>query len=245
MYSGFVYKWTNLVNGKKYIGSHKGSIDDGYLGSGKVFKQAIKKYGLNNFKRDIICLIFEEDDILLIEDIILKELNCGTDPSYYNLISAAKGGSGFTTLESAAKARATNISRGSYKKISERMKENNPNKDGKANKKRIKKYGNVFKRKTPVTDIEKKNISRRMKENNPNKSTLPWKSHQATEASLLVWKNADNYYSWWIENKDKSYHVMAKTFGYSNWLISHVNMIKKFRSGWNPHNDKDWIEFKK
>lgn len=29
----FIYLWTNKKNGKKYIGSHKGTPSDGYVGS--------------------------------------------------------------------------------------------------------------------------------------------------------------------------------------------------------------------
>lgn len=51
-----VYKTTNLVNGKIYIGQHQTyDLNDGYLGSGKLLKQAIKKYGEQNFKREILC----------------------------------------------------------------------------------------------------------------------------------------------------------------------------------------------
>ena len=41
----FIYRTTNLINGKYYIGQHHTEdLNDGYLGSGRVFIQAIKKY---------------------------------------------------------------------------------------------------------------------------------------------------------------------------------------------------------
>lgn len=50
-----VYKTTNLVNGKFYIGVHStNKIEDGYLGSGRIFKRALKKYGLESFFREIL-----------------------------------------------------------------------------------------------------------------------------------------------------------------------------------------------
>jgi hypothetical protein len=48
-----IYKITNLVNGKIYIGQHSKN-NKNYLGSGKILKQAIKKYGKENFNKDII-----------------------------------------------------------------------------------------------------------------------------------------------------------------------------------------------
>jgi len=49
----FIYKTTNLVNGKIYIGQHIGTKPS-YIGSGMLLKAAIKKYGRENFKREII-----------------------------------------------------------------------------------------------------------------------------------------------------------------------------------------------
>lgn len=48
-----IYKTTNLINNKTYIGQHNGKISN-YLGSGKLLKQAIKKYGKENFDKYIL-----------------------------------------------------------------------------------------------------------------------------------------------------------------------------------------------
>lgn len=38
----------------KYIGKHYGELDDSYLGSGKILKRAIDKYGKENFTKSIL-----------------------------------------------------------------------------------------------------------------------------------------------------------------------------------------------
>lgn len=51
----YLYKITNQVNGKIYVGVHKTrDMNDGYMGSGKVILAAIKKHGIENFKKDIL-----------------------------------------------------------------------------------------------------------------------------------------------------------------------------------------------
>ena len=48
-----IYKTTNLINGKIYIGKDSKN-DPNYFGSGLLLRQSIKKYGKKNFKKEII-----------------------------------------------------------------------------------------------------------------------------------------------------------------------------------------------
>jgi group I intron endonuclease len=85
---GFVYQWTNLINGKMYIGSHNGRKKH-YRGSRLAFRNAIKKYGIENFVRDIL---YEGPDFRKIEEEILTNVDAASSPMYYNMKNEALGG---------------------------------------------------------------------------------------------------------------------------------------------------------
>jgi group I intron endonuclease len=57
-----IYKITNLINDKIYIGKQK-SNNENYYGSGVLIKRAIKKYGIEKFKKDIIEECFDYDTL--------------------------------------------------------------------------------------------------------------------------------------------------------------------------------------
>jgi group I intron endonuclease len=51
----YLYKTTNLKNGKFYVGMHStDNLYDGYLGSGMYLRRSIRKYGKDNFKLEIL-----------------------------------------------------------------------------------------------------------------------------------------------------------------------------------------------
>jgi hypothetical protein len=90
-----IYKTTNRISGKIYIGQHNvkniEDMDNDYYGSGKYLKKAIKKYGRNNFLREIIavCGSREIANILEIEYIkIYKSFG-------YKMYNVRPGGQGF------------------------------------------------------------------------------------------------------------------------------------------------------
>ena len=88
-----VYKITNLVNGKIYVGKHQG-VDpyaDEYFGSGKVIKQALRKYGKENFRKEIL-YVFEtpEEAYIKEREIVDKEFLSRNDT--YNQKEGGQGG---------------------------------------------------------------------------------------------------------------------------------------------------------
>ena len=65
-------------------------LDDSYMGSGKLIRAAIKKYGIENFTKEIMFIFDNEEDMRNKE----KELVVLNENSY-NLCDGGKGGFGY------------------------------------------------------------------------------------------------------------------------------------------------------
>lgn len=90
-----IYQITNLVNGKIYIGKHETKDpNDNYLGSGKMIRQAIEKYGIESFSKDVLFVFDNELDMnskekeLVTEEFVKLKSN-------YNLCPGGQGGFGY------------------------------------------------------------------------------------------------------------------------------------------------------
>lgn len=69
-----IYRITNLVNNKIYIGCHQTkNLSDDYMGSGKALRRAINKYGLSSFKKEILYIFDNENDMYNKEKEIVNE----------------------------------------------------------------------------------------------------------------------------------------------------------------------------
>jgi hypothetical protein len=87
-----IYKTINILNGKYYIGCHCSEDEnDRYLGSGKHLKSAIRKYGKENFFKEVLYVFENRQDMFDKEkEIVSKEFI--SDPLTYNLKVGGSGG---------------------------------------------------------------------------------------------------------------------------------------------------------
>lgn len=90
----YIYVTTNNINGKKYIGQHKGKPEDSYFGSGTTITKALNKYGKENFSKEILCFCDTRKEADEKEKYYIDFYDAINDNNYYNNAEGGNGGDG-------------------------------------------------------------------------------------------------------------------------------------------------------
>ena len=111
-----IYKITNQINGKTYTGAHTTTnIYDEYYGSGVAITRAIKKYGKQNFTKEIIHYCKSKDEMYKLEEQLVE-----VGEHTYNLTRGGNGG--WSHIDSAGDNNPMRRSAETRKKVSESYK---------------------------------------------------------------------------------------------------------------------------
>ena len=83
---GYIYKTTNMINGKIYIGKKTSSVFiEDYYGTGSKIKKAITEFGIENFKVELLEWCSTKDILSRQESYWIEKLNSRDSNIGYNL----------------------------------------------------------------------------------------------------------------------------------------------------------------
>jgi hypothetical protein len=222
----YFYKVINLLNNEYYYGVHSTiDLNDNYFGSGKIIKRAINKYGINNFKREILKFFNNEEEMYKYEeDFITQELI--DDLNCYNLCPGGKGGwVGKVSVES--KLRGAENIRNYWKNITpeQRKMHGEKTKAGKTEeteKRRKKNREIVFSKKsTEEINIIYKKIGNSLHEFNINNP----------ESKIIKSEKSKKY---WAEHPEKRLELKENNTGYDK----NKEFIKNWKFLYDSYKDR-------
>lgn len=208
-----IYKTTNKINGKIYIGKHK-TVDpnDDYLGSGTVFNEAKVKYGRENFMKEVLFIFDNEAEMdakeaeLVTEEFVLEDTN-------YNICPGGQGGWGYVNL--------SGFNRTEWHKENNSFHMKNMSKKGNEQKKILSETNPSWKENylKKLSISQKKYIKEHGNQSLGTHHTEEWKQkHSAIMKGKAKGKNNSQFGSMWITN------------GNENRKIKNVDDIPE---GWN------------
>lgn len=198
-----IYRTTNLINGKTYVGQHKyKNLDDNYFGSGVLIKQAIKKYGKENFKKEILEANIPNVDLANDFEQMYILFERAKGKAEYNI---ANGGKGLGSISEDTKKKigdANKISllgkRQSKETIRKRVEKNTGKKRSEESKKKTSDnlMGHSVTEETKIKMSEthkgkklSEETKRKLSENSPSrKESVLYKEYKAN-GGLLKWNN--------------------------------------------------------
>ena len=143
-----IYKVTNLINGKIYIGQST-KDDPNYFGSGRLIKKSIKKNGVENFKRQILAYCNDKSNLNILENFYIFIFNCKY-PNGYNLTDGGEGCAGVEFSDERRREISIRFSGKKRPEHSEFMKgSKNPTRKEEVNEKRRKTIKEWWKKRRP------------------------------------------------------------------------------------------------
>lgn len=89
---GYVYITKNLINNKIYVGQHRSNkFDNTYFGSGNIIKNAINKYGIDNFTVHLLSWATDRQDLNNLEKFYICLYNSTNKNIGYNIQIGGQG----------------------------------------------------------------------------------------------------------------------------------------------------------
>jgi group I intron endonuclease len=218
---GYIYKTTNLLNNKIYIGQKRGCFDSDYLGSGKILRLAIAKEGKENFEIKILVFAENVESLNELEKKYIKEYrNLLGRNNLYNIADGGDGGPtrlGYSNSEEMKRKQSlSHIGKWSGKKhtIEAKIKSGLPSKDTfwmyHPISKKIKRI-----KKTSVESYIKegwkigRGLSKEQKElNRLVRYGRKWMYNSLNESKLVKQETVSFYLNnnWWLGRKRKEKH---------------------------------------
>jgi hypothetical protein len=115
-----IYKTTNLINDKIYVGQSCNN-NSNYYGSGKYILNALKKYGKENFKKEILIVCKNKHELNWSERYCIVWQGSRDYNGGYNLTDGGNGVSGFKAWNKGKKGLTTSWNKGLNKEIDSRI----------------------------------------------------------------------------------------------------------------------------
>ena len=243
-----IYLVTNLINNKKYVGMDSLNCPY-YLGSGIYIKKAIKKYGRENFKKEILQVCETKEELLEFEKYWINFFDAVSDKNFYNIREGGQGGDIRYLLDDdkieqwkknisngqKGKRKGIPLSESNKKGISEGLKifyENNipPNmgrNQSEETKKKIRDalIGREF------SDEHKNNMKKKTDEEKPKLITKEKRDKLSKFNSSLTKDQVMMIYNL-SKTKQKSYSEIKEMFGISISCISEIINKKTYKWIW-------------
>jgi len=220
----YLYKITNTLNGKIYVGVHKtNDLNDGYMGSGKIIRSAISKHGISNFSKDIL-ETFENAKAMYAREAEVVNEEFLDRPDVYNLRRGGYGGFDYIN--------ANELSYKGYTSVRDKNRKITPFKGDDRHKEILELAKNGFN--IMVSDPAKKSLWLDSIKMGRSKSTYNFSdtSHMSIESAIFKKKNTFALIGHQKGEKNSQHGTMWITNGVENKKINKTHSIPEgFRKG--------------